>query len=102
EYDARMLHTKLIIIDDVVYFGSANFDIRSLYLNLELVLQIKDAPLAERMRELISAYEADTTLITAEEHKKRATFWSRLRWGLSWFLITAVDYTVSRRLNLGL
>lgn len=102
EYDARMLHTKLIIIDDVVYFGSANFDIRSLYLNLELVLQINDAPLAERMRELISAYEADTTLITAEGHKKRATFWSRLRWGLSWFLITAVDYTVSRRLNLGL
>lgn len=102
EYTARMLHTKLIVVDDVVYFGSANFDIRSLYLNLELVLQIEDAALAARMRALIRAYEPDTVLITAEVHKQRAGLWTRARWAVSWFLITAVDYTVSRRLNLGL
>ena len=31
EYQPRPLHTKLMIIDDTVFIGSGNFDIRSLY-----------------------------------------------------------------------
>ena len=27
---------------------------------------------------------------------------TRLKWGASWFLVGVLDYTVSRRLNLGL
>jgi cardiolipin synthase len=37
--------------------------------------------------------------ITAESHKRRANFWRRLQWALSYFLVTSMDYTVSRRLN---
>ena len=40
EYQPTKLHTKLIVVDDVVHIGSANFDMRSLYLNLEIVLRI--------------------------------------------------------------
>ena len=31
------------IVDDVVHIGSSNFDIRSLYLNMELMLRVDDA-----------------------------------------------------------
>src|SRR5947209_922334 len=50
EYEPAKLHTKLAIIDDVVHIGSSNFDYRSLYINLEVMLRIKDAGFAAQMR----------------------------------------------------
>jgi cardiolipin synthase len=43
EYAPARLHTKLVIVDDVTSIGSANLDFRSLYLNLEIMLVIRDA-----------------------------------------------------------
>ncbi|WP_170005145.1 phospholipase D-like domain-containing protein [Pseudopontixanthobacter vadosimaris] len=102
EFDATKLHTKLIVLDDAVYFGSANFDMRSLYLNLELMLRIEDAALAERMRQFVDTQMAGAREITPAIHACRATLWNRMRWSLSWLLVSVLDYTVSRRLNLGL
>lgn len=102
EFERSKLHTKLIVLDDAVYFGSANFDMRSLYLNLEIVLRIEDAALAARMREFIAAHFPCSTEITRAAHRANATWWNRLRWRASLFLVSVVDYTVSRRLNLGL
>jgi cardiolipin synthase len=42
---------------------------------------------------------ADCERITAESHKERANIWRRFKWALSYFLVTSMDYTVSRRLN---
>lgn len=102
EFSPCKLHTKLIVLDDAVYLGSANFDMRSLYLNLEIMLRIEDAALADRMREFIGEHVAASQRITPELHADRSTLWNRLRWNLSWFLVSVVDYTVTRRLNLGL
>lgn len=102
EFTACKLHVKLIVIDDAVYFGSANFDMRSLYVNLELMLRIEDAALADRMRKFIDWHIANSEEITPQVNKRRATLLNRLRWNLAWFLVTVVDYNVSRRLNLGL
>ena len=102
EFSACKFHTKLIVLDDAVYVGSANFDMRSLYLNLEIMLRIEDADLAQRMREYISQQIACSDAITPALHRELATLFNRIRWNLSWFLVSVVDYTVSRRLNLGL
>lgn len=102
EFTPTKLHTKLIVLDDVVYLGSANFDMRSLYLNLELMLRIEDAALADRMRGFVSELIAHSERITPELHRQRATWWNRLRWNLGWLLVSVLDYTVTRRLNLGL
>lgn len=102
EYEASRLHTKLIVLDDTVWIGSANFDMRSLYINLEVMLCIRDAGLARAMRELVDAYQPGSRRITLADHRRQATWWNRLRWRASWFLVSVVDYTVSRRLNLGL
>ena len=40
EYQPQMLHVKLIVADNTVYIGSANFDMRSLYINGEVMVRI--------------------------------------------------------------
>lgn len=102
EFTPCKLHTKLMVIDDVTYIGSANFDMRSLFLNLEIMLRIEDAGLAEHMRQHIAHHCDYSRQITLEEHRKHATLFNRVRWNLAWFLVSALDYTVTRRLNLGL
>ncbi len=101
EYLPAKLHTKLLVIGDVVHIGSANFDFRSLYLNLEMMLRIEDAGFAAQMRAYFERELAQSLEVTPALHRKRSTWWRRLKWALSHFLVTAVDYTVTRRLNFG-
>jgi len=102
EFQPCKLHTKLIVLDDAAYLGSANFDMRSLFLNLEVVLRIEDAALAARLRKYFEHYLPASEEITPALHAARATWLNRLRWRLCWFLVAVVDYTVSRKLNFGL
>lgn len=102
EYRPTKLHTKLIVLDDAVYLGSANFDMRSLYINLEIVLRIEDAGFAERMRAFVAEHARASREVTPELHRSWMGPLTSLRWWTSWFLVAVVDYTVSRRLNLGL
>lgn len=99
EYQPAKLHTKLAVIDDAVHIGSSNFDFRSLYINLELMVRIEDKGFATSMRGYFERELANCERITAESHKQRANSWRRLQWALSYFLVTSMDYTVSRRLN---
>lgn len=96
------LHTKLIVLDDAVYLGSANFDMRSLYLNLEIVLRVEDKALADQMREFIAAHFDASREITPQVHREQRSLLNWVRWSASWFLVASLDYTVSRKLNLGL
>ena len=100
EFQACRLHTKLIVLDDAVYLGSANFDARSLYINLEIVLYIEDAALARRLGQFVEGLLPAAEEITPEVHARRATWWNRMRWRLALFLVVAIDYTVNRRFNL--
>src|SRR4029450_12105841 len=53
EYRPTKLHTKLFVVDDVVHIGSANFDMRSLFLNLEMMLRVDDKAFAAAMRDFV-------------------------------------------------
>ncbi|HST37196.1 MAG TPA: phosphatidylserine/phosphatidylglycerophosphate/cardiolipin synthase family protein [Allosphingosinicella sp.] len=99
EYQPTKLHSKLIVIDGVVHIGSANFDLRSLYLNLEMMLRIEDADFADMMRRFVDGEVADSKRITPEEHRANMTWWNRLKWAFGYFLVATADYNLSRRLN---
>ena len=99
EYQPAKLHTKLAIVDDTVHIGSSNFDYRSFYINLEVMLRIKDAGFADAMRGYFERELQDCRWITHEVHDRRATFWRRIKWAASHFLVNVMDYTVTRRLN---
>lgn len=102
EYQPTKLHTKLIIVDDIVHIGSANFDMRSLYLNLEMMLRIDDVKLARAMRRLVDHEVADSLRITREMHDQQRSWFNRVKWGLCYFFVATMDYSVSRRLNFGI
>lgn len=102
EYQPTKLHTKLFVVDDVVHIGSANFDMRSLYLNLEMMLRVEDAGFAAAMRGFVDGEIADSARITVEAHKAQRGLFNRFKWGVAHFIVATMDYNVSRRLNFGL
>ena len=95
EYEATRLHMKLYVADDIVWVGSANFDMRSLYLNLELMLRIEDPALAQQARAVADRLVDQSRVITRRLHEARASWWRRLRWTVAYFLVATLDPTVS-------
>ena len=101
EYQPRRLHTKLVIVDDAVYIGSANFDLRSLFINVEMMLRIDDPDFANHARATVDILHENAEAITPQLHKSRGSFLNRIRWTISYFLVNTLDYRVTRRLNIG-
>ncbi len=100
EYRISRLHTKLILIDDVVFIGSANFDIRSLYLNLEIMLRIDDAAFARHVATYIEGEIANSAEQRISDYIGWRTWGSKIRRALAYFVVAVMDYNVSKRLNL--
>jgi cardiolipin synthase len=101
EYTPSRLHTKLYVIDDAVYIGSANFDVRSLFLNLEVMLRIEDAGFAKAMREYIEGEVGQSIEQKLSDYSGWRTIGARFRYALCYFVVAVADYNVSRRLNFG-
>jgi len=99
EYQPCKLHMKLIVIDDAVFIGSANFDMRSLFLNLEVMLRVEDAGFAASVRGLIDRMAQDSRVITLESHRATRTILTLAKQWISYLLVGVLDYTVTRRLN---
>jgi cardiolipin synthase len=102
EYQPTKLHTKLFVVDDVVHIGSANFDMRSLFLNLEMMLRVDDQAFAAAMRRFVDGEVANSEAITREKHKAQRSLFNRLRWGIGYFIVAVADYRISKVLNFGL
>ncbi len=99
EYLPQMLHMKLIVADNAVYIGSANFDMRSLFLNAEIMLRIEDAGFAAQIRGFVDAHIAHCAAITRAEHKARSTWFAKIRWLIAYAMVASIDFTVTRGLN---
>ncbi|RHW18667.1 phosphatidylserine/phosphatidylglycerophosphate/cardiolipin synthase family protein [Sphingomonas gilva] len=102
EFQPTKLHTKLYVIDDIVHIGSANFDMRSLFINLEIMVRIDDAAFAAHVRGYFEGEMAKSEAITAEVNRRRSGWWTRIRQFAAYLLIAVLDYNVSRRLNFGI
>jgi len=100
EYEAAKLHTKLAIVDDIVHIGSSNFDYRSFYINLEIMLRIKDQAFADAMRGYFERELGSCDPITPEVHRSRANVVRRVQWAIAHFMVNVIDYGVTRRLNV--
>jgi len=96
EYQPQVMHAKVVVVDDVVYIGSANFDTRSLQLNFELMLRLPSAILASQLRARI---DHDCTLAQAVpvDWPRHRTLLQRMLQSWSHFLLARVDPFVARR-----
>jgi cardiolipin synthase len=100
EYLPTKLHTKLFVIDDAVQIGSANFDMRSLFLNLEVMLRIHDPAFAAHVRAYVDGEVARSLEVTRDLHRARTGPWTRIKQALIYFVVAVIDYRVTRRLNI--
>jgi cardiolipin synthase len=102
EYVPCRLHTKLYVLDNIVHIGSANFDPRSLFLNLEIMLRIDDFGFADAMRTYIDGETAQSRERQLSEFSGIASVPDRLRNALCYFLVAVLDPNVTRRLHIGI
>ena len=102
EYQPTKLHTKLYVIDDAVHVGSANFDMRSLFINLELMLRIEDRAFADHVRGYIDGEIARSQPITKTWYKAHTGAMQRVRQFFAYLMIAVVDPGLSRGLNFGI
>jgi cardiolipin synthase len=63
------------------------------------MLRVEDARFAAAMRRYFEREASDSQQITAALHRQRSTFLRRAKWTVSHWLVTSMDYTVTRRLN---
>ncbi|MEW6306019.1 MAG: phospholipase D-like domain-containing protein [Verrucomicrobiota bacterium] len=97
EYLPQMLHSKFLVIDNCVYIGSANLDIRSFYINYELMIRIHHPALAEEARQLFASDVQQCRRIDPREWRRLRTFWTKLKEKWSFFLLARIDPYIARR-----
>jgi cardiolipin synthase len=72
-YREGLLHTKSIMVDDVMsMFGTANMDMRSLWLNYEVSLFIYDPQFAMDLRVIQEGYIRESDLLSPERWASRS------------------------------
>lgn len=91
EYQPQILHSKLFIIDKVVYVGSANMDRRSLYINYELLCRFHQGELAEEARKLFGADLQLSRKIEVDEWRRSRTFCRKLVESWAYFILARLD-----------
>jgi cardiolipin synthase A/B len=102
EFQPRPLHMKLFVVDDAVYIGSANLDVRSLFINMEIMVRIDDKALAAHVHTLIDGLVAQSEEQTRALLRERDSWWARFKAGVAYFLVNSVDYSIGRRIKFGL
>ncbi|HMJ63997.1 MAG TPA: phospholipase D-like domain-containing protein [Candidatus Binatia bacterium] len=97
EYEPQILHAKLFIMDDVVYAGSANLDVRSLKINYELLVRISDREVAERARDIFEDDLKYCRKIDPATWRKSRNLWSKLKERWAYFFLARVDPYLARQ-----
>jgi cardiolipin synthase len=92
EYQPQILHAKLIVVDErIVYVGSANLDVRSLYLNYELLVRLDDPTLANAGARLFAEDLTHCEQLGHEAWIKSRHWWERLKSRVAYVLLTELD-----------
>ncbi len=96
EYQPQILHAKLMIIDSVVYAGSANLDQRSLNINYELMLRVQEETVTAAGREIFAKALRHSRRITLTEWRQSRSFWNRLKQRWAYLLLVRLDPYIAR------
>lgn len=96
EYQPQILHGKLVVIDNTVYAGSCNLDLRSLNFNYELMVRMQDAGLAAEAREMFEKDLCQSRRIQPETWRAERSLWTKWREDVAHFILTRLDPFVAR------
>jgi cardiolipin synthase len=96
EFAPQILHAKLLVLDNVVYVGSANLDPRSLSINYELMIRFENPQLAGEAREIVADTLRHAQRIDPAAWKRSRSFWTRLKERWAYWLLARIDPHVAR------
>jgi len=96
EYEPQIMHTKLMIIDDACYVGSANLDPRSLSINYELLLRLTDAQALAEAKEIFDDHRAHSRRVDRRAWMAGRTLWQRFKAKWAYFFLARVDPFLTR------
>lgn len=96
EYLPQVLHAKTMVLDDIVYVGSSNLDPRSLRINFEVMLRIKNAPLAAQVRAQFKTDLEHSRKVTLADTAGFRSWWPRLKQRFAFFLLGRLDPWIAR------
>ncbi len=91
EYQPQILHAKMICIDEVVYVGSSNLDIRSLSLNYELMLRLGHQAVTAQAHAIFERWLGQSKRIELKPWRKARTVWQKWKHHWAHFLLTRID-----------
>lgn len=97
EYQPQILHAKLCLVDEKVFAGSSNLDVRSFNMNYELMLQFTDPTTVTGAKEIFSNALKYSRRIELNEFRQSQNFWQRWKNYWAHFLIARIDPLVALR-----
>lgn len=97
EYQPQVLHSKFLLVDDVVYAGSSNLDPRSLHINYELMVRLTDPATVAGARAIFADHLAHSRRIDLREWLASRSWWTRLSGRWACFLLGRLDRWLMRR-----
>jgi cardiolipin synthase len=97
EYQPQILHAKLLIIDELVYVGSANLDPRSLNINYELMLRLDRPQITMDAREVFARTLEHCHRINPQEWIRSRSLWHRVRERWAYLLLVRLDPYIAWR-----
>jgi cardiolipin synthase len=99
-YRPQIVHAKALVLDDVVYVGSSNLDVRSLLINYELLLRIPSAALAARLRAEFETDRRHADTLDLVRWRRTRRWWQSLRSYIAYQLLARLDpYLAARSLR---
>lgn len=99
-YRPQIVHSKALVLDDVVYIGSSNLDVRSLLINYELLLRIPSASLAARLRAEFETDRRHSDVLGLSHWRNGRRWWQSVRSYFAYQLLARLDpYLAARSLK---
>jgi cardiolipin synthase len=97
EYEPQILHSKLFIVDNAVYVGSANLDPRSLSINYELMIRFENPQMVAEARVIFGEVLQHCRRIEPAAWRCSRTLWQRLKQRWAYFLLARIDPYIARQ-----
>jgi cardiolipin synthase len=95
EYQPQVLHAKLYLTEQSAYAGSSNLDVRSLYINHELMFRFTDPDIVRRGWHQGELFCSHSRRVDPAVWENRGG-WDKWRDRWSWWLLSKVDPWVTR------
>ena len=97
EYQPQILHAKLFIVDQTVFVGSSNLDVRSFNLNYEIMLSLNEPATVNDAKDVFQSALINCRRVEFDEFRRSQNLWQRWKNHWAHFLVARIDPFIALR-----